>query len=281
MGTSLVNGSLSPSRASDFRACPLRYRFRVIDRLPQRPSMAALRGTVVHAVLDRLFDLPAPQRTLQSAVELVPAAWQQLLETSPEHADPLCAEPETDWAQVLPSARKLLGGYFALEDPRRLQPAARECLVEVVLDSGLQLRGYLDRLDRSADGDLRIVDYKTGRVPGETQESAALFQLKFYALVLWRTTGRVPRELLLLYLDRATMLRYAPEAGQLAAFERLVEALWATIAAATASGDFPARPGSACSWCDHRSLCPVWGGTAPPLPPHPAEMAAELPPGAR
>ena len=55
--------SLSPSRASDFMQCPLLYRFRVIDRLPEKPSEAATRGTLVHAVLERLFDAPAAERT--------------------------------------------------------------------------------------------------------------------------------------------------------------------------------------------------------------------------
>ena len=42
--------------ASDFMQCPLLYRLRVIDRLPEKPSAAATRGTLVHAVLERLFD---------------------------------------------------------------------------------------------------------------------------------------------------------------------------------------------------------------------------------
>lgn len=50
--------SLSPSRAGDFMQCPLLYRFRVIDRLPEKPSPAATKGTLVHAVLERLFDAP-------------------------------------------------------------------------------------------------------------------------------------------------------------------------------------------------------------------------------
>ncbi|WP_140394583.1 RecB family exonuclease, partial [Streptomyces recifensis] len=59
--------SLSPSRASDFMRCPLLYRFRVIDRLPEKPSEAATRGTLVHAVLERLFDAPAAERTAPAA----------------------------------------------------------------------------------------------------------------------------------------------------------------------------------------------------------------------
>src|SRR6266480_3194075 len=73
-------GALSPSRAGDFMQCPLLYRFRVIDQLPEPPSPAATRGTMVHAVLERLFDLPAGERTLERAARLIEPEWQRLLE---------------------------------------------------------------------------------------------------------------------------------------------------------------------------------------------------------
>ena len=63
--------SLSPSRAGDFMQCPLLYRFRVIDKLPEKPTAAATRGTVVHAVLERLFDAPAGERSAPRARSLV------------------------------------------------------------------------------------------------------------------------------------------------------------------------------------------------------------------
>ena len=58
-------GSLSPSRANDFLTCPLLFRFRTIDRLPEPSSPAALRGTLVHTALEHLFDLPAADWTLR------------------------------------------------------------------------------------------------------------------------------------------------------------------------------------------------------------------------
>ena len=54
------------------------------------------------------------------------------------------------------------------------------------------MRGFIDRLDIAPDGAIRVVDYKTGGAPREAFEARALFQLKFYALVLWRTRGVVP-----------------------------------------------------------------------------------------
>jgi len=136
--------SLSPSRAADFLTCPLLYRFRVIDRLPERPSPAATRGTVVHSVLERLFDLPAVERTLQQARDLVVPEWERLLEAEPELAELFPLEPAADadpadadagsgrldQAAWLQSARDLLDAYFELEDPTRLEPAERELFVE-------------------------------------------------------------------------------------------------------------------------------------------------------
>jgi len=92
--------ALSPSRTADFLTCPLLYRFRVVDRLPEPPSAAATRGTVVHAVLERLFDLPAVERTLEQASAMLGPQWQRLLESEPElgalfdgaDADPALAE---------------------------------------------------------------------------------------------------------------------------------------------------------------------------------------------
>src|SRR5689334_25378461 len=88
--------SLSPSRAGDFMTCPLLYRFRVIDRLPEPPSPAATRGTLVHAVLERLFDHPAAQRTPEAARELLRPQWDRLLAQEPELAGLFEAEDQRD-----------------------------------------------------------------------------------------------------------------------------------------------------------------------------------------
>jgi putative RecB family exonuclease len=287
--------SLSPSRAADFKTCPLLYRFRSIDRLPERPSGDQARGTLVHAVLERLFDLPAEQRTPARAAEMVEPEWTRLAEEHPELASLFDGDGsdgddsdrdrdgrlgsdrvEVDRGEFLASARDLLGGYFSVEDPRRLAPAEREYLVSAEIDEGrLLLRGYIDRLDISATGDLRVVDYKTGGAPREAFEARALFQLKFYALVLWRTRGVAPKALRLLYLRDAEVCDYHPETDELVRFERTLVALWTAIAKATADQDFRPRPSRLCGWCAHQSLCPAFGGTPPPFPILVAEPASD------
>lgn len=261
--------ALSPSRASDFMICPLLYRFRTVDRLPERPSPEATRGTVVHAVLERLYDLPAAERTPERAVSLVTPQWEELLAAEPELAELFANDADRtalqDW---LASAEELVRRYFSLEDPTRLEPAERELYVETMLDSGLCLRGYVDRLDRApVTGALRVVDYKTGKAPREGFEQRAMFQMRFYGLVLWRLLGQVPRLLQLVYLGSGEVLRYEPDEADLMATERKLRALWRAIERAAATGDWRPSPSRMCEWCDHKPLCPAYGGTPPPLPP--------------
>ncbi|SCG50747.1 RecB family exonuclease [Micromonospora halophytica] len=261
-----VRASLSPSRAADFKTCPLLYRFRSIDRLPERPTVEQARGTLVHAVLERLFDLPATGRTPDAAGDLVAPQWDRLVTEQPELAGLFDPGDAVGTAEFLRSAAALLQGYFAVEDPRRLEPAEREALISAVVDDELLIRGYLDRLDVAPDGALRVVDYKTGGAPREAFEARALFQLKFYALVLWRTRGVVPRVLRLLYLKDAEVCDYSPDADELLRFERTVVALWQAIEQATERQDFRPRPSRLCDWCSHQALCPSFGGTPPPFP---------------
>src|SRR5690606_23482960 len=92
-------------------------------------------------------------------------------------------------AEWIVSCREALRTHFDLEDPRRLEPAERELYVETLTDEKLLLRGVVDRVDIAPDGSIRVVDYKSGTSPGERFEGRALFQLNFYALVLWRMRG--------------------------------------------------------------------------------------------
>jgi putative RecB family exonuclease len=236
----------------------------------------------VHSVLEKLYDLPAAQRTPESALELVEPAWAELRDepgiaelfaTSQDDGAETDANAPESVAAWLASAGALVEKYFTLEDPRRIEPDGREELVEVTLPDGLLLRGYVDRLDVAPNGALRVVDYKTGSMPREAFEAKALFQMKFYALVLWRTRGVVAAQLKLLYLGDADALTYAPDEAELLRFERTLLAIWAAIERAVATQDFRPNKTRLCGWCDHQAVCPAWGGTPPPFPTEAAAAA--------
>jgi putative RecB family exonuclease len=111
-----------------------------------------------------------------------------------------------------------------------------------------------------------VVDYKTGKAPRPEYADEALFQMKFYALVLWRLRGVVPRRLQLVYLGSGDVLTYDPSEGDLRGVERKLQALWEAIREATDSGDWRPRPSRLCDWCDFQAVCPSFGGTPPPYP---------------
>lgn len=266
-----VRRALSPSRASDFMQCPLLYRFRVVDKLPEPPSEAAARGTLVHAVLERLFDVPAAGRTPEHAVSLLAPQWSRLVEAEPTLGDLVPRDERVQWFD---RAAALVHRWFELEDPTRLEPAERELYVEAEVD-GLTLRGYVDRLDVAPTGEIRVVDYKTGRSPSVLFEAKALFQMKFYALVLWRTRGVIPALLQLVYLGNGELVRYSPDERDLLATERKVHALWQAIERSATTGDWRPSPSRLCDWCSFKELCPAWGGTPPPLPDDAAGRAVD------
>jgi putative RecB family exonuclease len=258
--------ALSPSRAADFKQCPLLYRFRAIDRLPEPSSTAQVRGSVVHAALEELYALPAEDRGLATAMTLVDPAWDRLVEARPELADDF--EPGLR-ADLLDEARALMAGYYRLEDPTRFEPQSCEQRIEVELEDGTLLRGFIDRIDVAPTGELRVVDYKTGRAPPEARtlaEAKALFQMKFYAVALLRSRGVLPARLRLLYLADGQVLDYSPDLDELLRFERTLTAIWQAIQSAGATGDFRPSPSRMCDWCAHHRHCPVFGGTPPPYP---------------
>lgn len=267
--------ALSPSRAADFKQCPLLYRFRAVDRLPEPPSTAQLRGSVVHAALEQLYGLPAPERGPDTALSLVDPAWERVLSEHPDFAGDFTDEQRT---QLVAEARALLTGYYRLEDPTRFDPQSCEQRIEVELADGTLLRGFVDRIDVAGTGELRVVDYKTGKAPPEARalaEFKALFQMKFYAVALLRSREVLASRLRLIYLADGQVLDYSPALDELLRFEKTLMAIWRAIQSAGVTGDFRANPSRLCNWCSHQALCPAYGGTPPPYPGWPEQIGGE------
>lgn len=257
---------LSPSRASDFKACPQLFKFRVVDRLPEPPDPASARGTIVHTVLERLFRLPAPDRTPGAATALLEEAWREL-QDSPEFAA-LSFEP-ADAETWLDGAARLVANYFRVEDPTAVEVHQVEWWVEHEGETTV-LRGIIDHVRLHPDGGWTLVDYKTGASPSESYALGKFFGLRFYALVCWRAHGTLPRELRLIHLREPVVLSLAPTPRMLEGLERQLEALGIAIRRAHTTGDWRPRRGTLCSWCPHRVRCPAWAEPGAIVLPEPA-----------
>jgi putative RecB family exonuclease len=254
----------------DFKQCPLRYRLRTVDRIPEPPARPAVRGTVVHAVLESLYGLPRGDRVPDRAATLVAPAWQRLLAERPE-VGALVSDGTLD--EFLGEVHRLVQAYYRLEDPTAVDPESCESMLEVRLPDGSPLRGFVDRIDVASGGALHVVDYKTGRSPAPGAENRVLFQLKFYALMMLRIRGTAPAELRLIYLSDGQILTYRPDADELLRFERILSALWTAISTALRTGDFPPNRTWLCKYCDYQRLCPAFDGTPPPYPGPPDTVA--------
>jgi putative RecB family exonuclease len=251
----MVLETLSPSRAGDFKTCPQLFRFRAIERLPEPATIYQARGTTSHLALQRLYDLPASERTAERLHDLFRQAWNEL-RGSDEFAGLFDSiEEERNWGI---DSMILLNNYFHLEDPARVTPLHRELDMLEAIDQEVVIRGILDRIDRREDGQLVITDYKTGAAPPEPYALPAFFALKIYALLIRRRLGETPAEVRLLYLNGPTLYRLAIEPGSLDAMERQLRALWDAINRAIENDYFPPRVSRLCDFCSFRDRCPAW-----------------------
>ncbi len=245
---------LSPTGAADFKSCPQLFKFRAVDRLPEPVSPAAVRGSLVHAVLEQLFSLAPAMRTPSLAEGLLNASWKAL-QDDPELQGELEGCQQAEW---FAQARKLLHNYFKLEDPRAVQARRMEWWVEYELPE-IHLRGIIDRLEQAPDGSWVLTDYKTGRTPGEARELVAFFGLRFYALVCWRAFGVIAKEIRLVYLQDPAVLTLNPHERMLVAFEHQMQALGKAVRRAQETNDWRPRPSPFCMSCPFHSMCPAWG----------------------
>ena len=243
---------LSPSGINDFNNCPQLYKYRSIDRLPQPPSLDAERGTLVHTVLHDLFESIPSKRTPIAAIDLLPSRWRAQVDAKPELAAMVINEKE--W---LDRASALLKTYFTLERPESFEPTHREMHLENDFEENVYLHGYVDRLDIAPTGEVRIVDYKTGKAPKPGWEEKALFQLRVYALLYWKAHGVLPRLLQLIYLGDGKLVKNNPTIADLETTEKILHRTADDIFASIDKDYWPPKPSRLCDWCFFKTICPA------------------------
>ena len=243
---------LSPSAVSEYENCPQLYKYRKIDKLPEPPSLDAERGTLIHTILQDLFEFPSQERTPQTAIDLLPSRWAAQLEGKPALLEMVSSEKE--W---LDRASSLLQTYFTLENPSTFEATHREMHLEDDFDSDIYLHGYVDRLDVAPTGEVRIVDYKTGKSPRPGWEEKAFFQLRVYALLYWKNTGVLPRLLQLIYLGDGRIVKSNPTMAEIESAEKVLRRVAQDIFISIEKEYWPPKPSRLCDWCYFKSICPA------------------------
>ena len=127
MGVALPR-SLSPSAVSAFKDCPLAFKFSYLDRLPEPPSAAASKGTLVHRALELLMIVAAPPTARSTPRSWISSKARVEIAGHPDFTELDLTEAE--WAQLLSEAEVLVRRYFELEDPTTVRPIGLELKLE-------------------------------------------------------------------------------------------------------------------------------------------------------
>lgn len=254
--------SLSPSKVASFKDCGLAFRLSTIEHLPEPPSAPAAKGTLVHRALQLLMWEEPAERTLETALERLDRAVDELL-ADPEYQALTLDDDER--RAFLDDAETLVRSYFVLEDPAAVRVIGTELRLEVQVGT-LTLRGVIDRLELDADGELIVTDYKTGRAPSAQIEQSRLGGVHFYAFLCEAVLGRRPARIQLLHLREPMTISTTPSDQSIAALQRQTTAIWNAVELACEREDFRPKPGRPCSWCGFHAYCPAVGGDLATVP---------------
>lgn len=249
--------SLSPSKVSSFRDCALAFRFTAIERLPDPATIWTVKGTLVHSALEQLFWNHAQGRRSPAAASTELAAAWTALQDDPDYTSLGLDAGEAD--QLRTEAEQLVGNYFLVEDPNEVTPVGIELTLEARMGD-VRLRGILDRLDRTPDGELVVVDYKTGRAPAPAYVQARLTGVQLYALLCQEVLGRRPVQVKLLHLKEPTVITAEPSEQGLKGQRTKTLAVWTAIERACRDEDFRPKTGPLCRFCRFQEFCPAYGG---------------------
>ena len=230
---------LSPFRLSTFRRCRRLYKYRYVERLPVPPNPHDTMGSHVHTALRDLMRLPPDQRTAARAVDLLRASWAR------NRAGFRGLAEEARWRS---RAVEQVQRFVALPEAGGT-PLALEQQVEVALTDGVRVFGRIDRVDEGAEGDLHVIDYKTGR-PREDPDPE---QLRIYAMILARLANRPVGKTSYLYLEDGSAWSASPTAAELAEVEAGV---LQSVEEMKREREYTPDVGPQCTFCDFRAICP-------------------------
>jgi putative RecB family exonuclease len=251
-----VPKSLSPSRVEKFTSCPLAFRFASIEKLPERPSIHTTRGSLVHRALELAFARPAAERTPDAFRASLAVARHEYL-ALPELVD-LHLEDEQQ-ATLDTECRDLVERYLTMEDPTAVRTIGIELRLSADVGA-LALRGVIDRLDLRDDGELVVVDYKTGRAPSINWEQKSLAGVHFYSFLCEQVLGRRPAVIRLMYLSSGETIEATPSAQSVRFITTRTTAVWQAVERACQTEDFRPRPGAICQSCSFQQWCPAFDG---------------------
>ena len=251
--------SYSPSSLSQFTSCPLAFRYSYIERRERKPQYAATKGSIIHRALELLFENDPEQRDHVQAKRSLEMAFKEY-ESISDLVDLNLSENELK--ELINSSSLLIDKYFQIENPKRTNTIGLELKLETEID-GITLRGIIDRLDIDDNGDLIVIDYKTGSVPYKQMENSKMDSMHIYSLLCLENFGKLPAQIQLIYLSKPVIILGTPSEHSIKSIANKSKAIATAVKIAVDNVDFRPKVSRLCDWCSFQELCPAKGGMIP------------------
>ena len=234
---------LNPSKLQCYLDCPKQYRFRYIDKRPERRAFGpSALGRSVHKALRDFYAMEPDERTIDNLLRALRRAWDGIGYRSAKEAE-----------DAFSRAEDMLRRYHAGTNPQDVRVVAMESKFSRAFSSnGVLVTGRVDRID-NVNGEYVIVDYKTGRFGSDDIVLNESLPLSLYAIAVSAVMGRDVSRIAVEHLPTG---RRAETWRSLERLDHDWTKLTGLVGEMRPGAEFPARPGSLCRWCDYLVACP-------------------------
>lgn len=244
----------SYTQLDTFHTCPLKYRYRYIDRIaPEVENIEPFMGSRVHEVLEWVYRAVmggGRPPSLDEAVADLRSRWERAFSPRVRVVKRVPVE------SYLRSGIEGLTHYYNTFYPfNQSTTLAVEQPFSIEVD-GARLRGRIDRLARAGEGIYEVHDYKTSLSPPDLDRLDDELQMSLYQMAVERNYPDAHEvRLIYHYICRGVTYPTSRTPGQLAATARRVAG---DIAAIESTTDWKPSPGPLCRYCEYNDRCPAF-----------------------
>jgi len=234
----------SASALKKYEDCPLCYKFRYVLLVPSLPQTYFSMGTAVHTVIELLskHQLEGEPPTKVQAIELLNSCWSSEAYASRTHE-----------LEDRVRAEAMLDTYLAWQEANRNTIVAAEKRFQFPLN-GRRVKGSIDRIEQTPEGEYVVVDFKTGVKPSSLTKNSVLadIQLNLYSLAIREMFGKLPQRASFYYIRDNRMVDYFPTEETVGLFAETAKSI---ISAVCAERFGPTPSYQTCRFCDYADLC--------------------------